>query len=80
LLSTFSFSIDTVPVGGIMAKPEEKKSKNGEESREKPHVCTMCARPSDTVICLQCEAKVRGEVLEHQKDVNKAGRTDTGRR
>jgi predicted amidophosphoribosyltransferase len=60
-----------------MAKTEEQK---GEKSQEKPHVCSMCARPSDSVICPRCEAKVRGEVLEHHKDVNKAGRTDTGRR
>ncbi len=60
-----------------MAETEEKKD---EEGKEKPHVCSMCARPSDTVICLRCEAKVRGEVLEHNKEISKAGRTDTGRR
>ncbi|MBE9527852.1 MAG: hypothetical protein IME99_01280 [Proteobacteria bacterium] len=64
-----------------MAETKDKNGEKGEKSEEsKPHVCSMCARPSDTVICLQCEAKVRGEVLEHNKDVNKAGRTDTGRR
>jgi hypothetical protein len=40
----------------------------------------MCAKPSETVICLACEMKVRGEVLEHKKGIDKAGRTDTGRR
>ena len=47
---------------------------------EKKHVCSVCAKPSDAVICHACEDKIRGETLEHTHDVNKAGRTDTGRR
>ena len=51
-----------------------------EESKERPHVCSVCAKPSETAICLHCESKIRGEILEHQHEINKAGRTDTGRR
>ncbi len=58
----------------------DKEESKGDEPKDKPHVCSMCARPSETVICLSCETKVRGEVLEHKKEINKAGRTDTGRR
>lgn len=54
---------------------EEKKEKD----QEKKHVCSICARPSDTTICHACEDKIRGEALEKKHDVEKAGRTDTGR-
>ncbi len=53
---------------------EEKKKK------EKEHVCSICGKPSETVICHACEDKIRGEALEKKKEVEKAGRTDTGRR
>lgn len=53
---------------------EEKKEK------EKKHVCSICGKPSETVICHACSDKVRGEALEKKHDIDKAGRTDTGRR
>jgi recombinational DNA repair protein RecR len=59
-------------------KKEEKKKKKEEKKEE--HVCTLCGRPSPMTICHACEDKIRGEVLEHQHEINKAGRTDTGRR
>ncbi|MBI5683031.1 MAG: hypothetical protein HZC45_07700 [Deltaproteobacteria bacterium] len=43
-------------------------------------VCMVCGKPSPTTICSQCEAKIRGEALEHKQEIEKAGRTDTGRR
>lgn len=46
---------------------------------EKKHVCSVCGRPSDTVICHACEERIRGEALEKKKEIDKAGRTDTGR-
>ena len=55
---------------------EKKEAPKG----EKKHVCSVCARPSETVICHACEDKIRGETLEHKHDIDKAGRTDTGRR
>ncbi len=63
-----------------MTDINEEKELYGDEGESKSQVCSMCAKPSDTVICLVCEGKVRGEVLEHQHGINKAGRTDTGRR
>ncbi|MEE8574210.1 MAG: hypothetical protein V3T30_02255 [Thermodesulfobacteriota bacterium] len=50
-------------------------SENGEKSEErkdeKPHVCTVCARPADTTICHACEDKLRGEALEKKRDIEK---------
>jgi len=56
---------------------EEKRE---EEKKEKKHVCTICGKPSDMTICHACEDKIRGEALDKKHDINKAGRTDTGRR
>ncbi len=53
---------------------EEKKEEASEKASEKPHVCSVCARPSDTIICNACEDKLRGEALEHKRDVEKHGR------
>ena len=53
---------------------EEKK-----EKEEKKHVCSICARPSDETICHACEDKIRGEAIEKKHNIDKAGRTDTGR-
>ncbi len=53
---------------------EEKKEK------EKKHVCSICGKPSEATICYTCEEKIRGEALERKKEIDKAGRTDTGRR
>lgn len=58
--------------------PEEKDKK--EEKKEKPHICTVCGRPSEATICHACEDKIRGEAVEKKHDIDKAGRTDSGRR
>ncbi len=50
------------------------------DKQEKPHVCSICGRPSDATICHACEDKIRGEAVEKKHDINKAGRTDSGRR
>ena len=54
--------------------------KKQDEGQGKKHVCSICARPSDTVICHACEDRIRGEAVEKKHDIDKAGRTDTGRR
>lgn len=51
-----------------------------DQTKEKKHVCSVCGKPSDATICHACEDKIRGEVLEQKHDVDKAGRTDSGRR
>ena len=50
------------------------------EKEEKKHVCSICGRPSDLTICHACEDRIRGEALEKKHDIDKAGRTDSGRR
>lgn len=56
------------------------ENEKGTQEKEKKHVCSVCGRPSDTTICHACEDKIRGEALEKKHDVDKAGRTDSGRR
>lgn len=53
---------------------------NNKNKKEKKKVCMVCGKPSETTICQACEARIRGEVLEQKKGIDKAGRTDTGRR
>ena len=63
--------------GGDILKEEEKPEvKIGEKKK----VCMVCGKPSPATICEPCEAKIRGEALEHKHEVEKAGRTDTGRK
>ncbi|MDH4227366.1 MAG: hypothetical protein OEV59_06395 [Deltaproteobacteria bacterium] len=54
---------------------EEKK-----DEKKKKHVCSVCAKPSDLVICQSCEEKIRGEAFEQKRGVEKAGKTDSGRK
>ncbi len=63
-----------------MGTNNERECDSKENVTKKEHVCTICGRPSPLTICHACEDKVRGEMLDHQHDVNKAGRTDSGRR
>ncbi|MBI5286116.1 MAG: hypothetical protein HY878_00805 [Deltaproteobacteria bacterium] len=56
------------------------EEKEKEKKEEKKGVCLVCGKPSETSICKSCEAQIRGEALEHKKEIDKAGRTDTGRR
>lgn len=51
-----------------------------EEKKEKKHVCSVCGRESDLIICHACEDKLRAEALDKKRDVEKSGSTDTGRR
>ncbi len=63
-----------------MVENKDKEEKGKKAEKEKKHVCSICGRPSETVICHACEDKIRGEALEHKHEVDKAGRTDSGRR
>ncbi|MBI5826476.1 MAG: hypothetical protein HZB22_01910 [Deltaproteobacteria bacterium] len=60
---------------GTMVETREDKGK-----KEKKHLCSICGRESETTICHACEDKIRAEALEKKHDVEKAGRTDSGRR
>jgi hypothetical protein len=50
------------------------------EEGAKKHLCSICGRPSDATICHACEEKIRGEAIEKKHEIDKAGRTDSGRR
>lgn len=56
------------------------KVKEGEVKEKKARVCTVCGKPSEKIICDNCEARIRGEALEKKIKDEKEGRTDTGRR
>ena len=58
----------------------EAKEDKGKTEKEKKHNCSLCGRPSETIICHACEDKIRAEALEKKHDIEKAGRTDSGRR
>jgi recombinational DNA repair protein RecR len=49
---------------------EEKK-----KEEEKKHRCSICGKPSDTLICHACEDKIRAEALEKKHDIEKAGKS-----
>ncbi|MBI4950186.1 MAG: hypothetical protein HY955_08595 [Deltaproteobacteria bacterium] len=52
-----------------------------EKKEEKKHVvCSICGKPSELTICHACEDKIRGEAVEKKHEIDKAGRTDSGRR
>jgi recombinational DNA repair protein RecR len=53
---------------------EEKKEGKKEEKQERKHFCSICGKPSDSVICPACEDRVRAEALEHKHDVEKGGK------
>ncbi|MBI5343866.1 MAG: hypothetical protein HZB21_04600 [Deltaproteobacteria bacterium] len=52
----------------------DKNEGKKESKAQKKHICSICARPSDTVICHACEEKIRGEALEKKHDMEKAGK------
>lgn len=50
---------------------EKKQEKTEEKKEEKKQYCSICGRPSDTVICHACEDKVRAEALDKKHDAEK---------
>lgn len=52
---------------GSAVQPEREGKKLG--------VCSLCAKPSTSTICEQCEARIRGELLDEKQRVEKAGHT-----
>ena len=47
---------------------------------EKKKTCMVCGKPSADAICESCKIKIQAEALEKKREVEKEGRTDTGRR
>ena len=56
-----------------MSEEGNKKSEEGkaEGGADKPHVCSVCAKPSETVICFHCETNIRAEAFGHKHEVEK---------
>lgn len=48
-----------------------------ESPAKKKHCCSVCAKPSETIICQRCEEKIRGEVVDKKRNIERAGKTDS---
>ncbi len=49
----------------------EEKEKKQEEAAEEEHHCSICGKVSPATICHACEDKIRGEAMEHKRDIEK---------
>jgi hypothetical protein len=47
---------------------------------EKKKTCMICGKPSVDTICESCKLKIQAEAVEKKQEIEKEGRTDTGRR
>lgn len=41
--------------------------------------CIVCGKPATQSICPTCEARIQGEAIEKKTEVEKKGRTESGR-
>jgi hypothetical protein len=41
--------------------------------------CMICGKESEASICEHCSIKIQGEVLDKKHEVEKKGKTDSGR-
>jgi hypothetical protein len=48
------------------------------DKKESP--CLICARPSPLSICVACQQKIQGEMIEKKQEQEKKDRSDKGRR
>jgi hypothetical protein len=46
---------------------------------EKKKTCMICGKPSPDTICESCKIKIQAEAIEKKQEIEKEGRTDTGR-
>lgn len=56
------------------------ETKEKDLSKKKETHCSVCGQPSFDTICDSCKAKITGEAVDIKHQVEKEGRTDTGRR
>ena len=49
-----------------MGESEEKKETQS-STEEKKHVCSVCGKPSESIICHACEDKLRADALDQKK-------------
>jgi hypothetical protein len=47
------------------------------QAKETP--CIVCGKPATQSICRNCEARIQGEAIEKKTEVEKKGRTESGR-
>lgn len=49
------------------------------KSQPKENPCIVCGKPATRSICPTCEARIQGEAIEKKTELEKKGRTDSGR-
>lgn len=49
------------------------------KSQPKETPCIICGKPATQSICPTCEARIQGEAIEKKTEMEKKGRTDSGR-
>ena len=54
---------------------DKEKNKTG-----KKKTCMICGKPSTDAICESCKIKIQAEAIEKKQEIEKEGRTDTGRK
>ncbi len=60
-----------------MSEEKEQHEKKEDEKQEpetckKEHHCSVCGKLSPATICQPCEEKIRGEAMEHKRDIEKS--------
>ncbi len=48
-----------------------ENDKINDKEAEKKHYCSVCGKPSDSVICPACEQKIRGETAQKKRKIEK---------
>jgi len=48
-----------------------QKGRKKEEEQPKEHHCSVCGRLSPATICHACEDRIRGEAVEHKREIEK---------
>ena len=49
------------------------------KSQPKESPCIVCGKPATKSICPTCEVRIQGEAIEKKTEIEKKGRTETGR-
>lgn len=49
------------------------------KNQPKDSPCIVCGKPATQSICPTCEARIQGEAIEKKTEVERKGRTESGR-
>lgn len=52
-----------------LCKDKKKDKEAGKDVKE--HHCSVCGKLSPATICHACEDKIRGEAVEHKRDIER---------